>query len=131
MIVEEEEMRLECVVCGSEMDNFMSVEDGMQPTCGLAFETMGHYGSAYFDPMDGSKIELSICDPCVSKLVDRGVARVYPHSRANRQETITMDDEVEAYNRMMTAQTPEEYEEALTELLALELEFELALEGYV
>ena len=34
---------------------------------GVAFASYGHYGTAYFDPMDGSKIEIVICDPCLTE----------------------------------------------------------------
>ena len=57
---------LECFRCGKPLDNIMG-EDGQQPVGGLTFSTCGHYGSAFFDPLDGSSIELSICDECLSE----------------------------------------------------------------
>lgn len=68
---------LPCIVCGKEL---LAVsppsEDGAlaqnQPMHGLAFWTMGHYGSTVFDPMDGSTLEVSICDPCVTDARERG-----------------------------------------------------------
>lgn len=53
-----------CFKCDKEMENIME-EDGLQPIGGLAFITAGHYGSAVFDPMDGSCIEIAICDDCI------------------------------------------------------------------
>jgi hypothetical protein len=41
--------RCECIKCGKAMKNFQPPEEGLQPIGGLAFQTRGHYGSAYFD----------------------------------------------------------------------------------
>jgi hypothetical protein len=43
-----------------------------QPVDGLGFHTRGAYGSSYFDPMDGSYLELSICDGCVEEADKKG-----------------------------------------------------------
>lgn len=67
----------QCVACGVEMMNIMDSESGLQPNDGLAFSTRGHYGSTYFDPMNGSYIELAICDECVKRAVEDGRARIY------------------------------------------------------
>lgn len=53
------------------MDNFDP--EGVQPSGGVAFLSYGHYGSRTFDPMDGSFIELVICDSCILKLKERGL----------------------------------------------------------
>lgn len=55
---------LPCFVCG---ENLQSAAPGVvnQPLDGLAFTTHGHYGSGVYDPMDGSWLELNICDVCV------------------------------------------------------------------
>ena len=53
-----------CIACNREMPNINVA--GMQPSGGLCFSTGGHYGSAVFDPMDGSRLELSVCDSCVT-----------------------------------------------------------------
>ena len=36
-----------------------------QPEQATVFITNGHYGSTAFDPLDGSWLELNICDPCL------------------------------------------------------------------
>ena len=43
------------------------MEDGdiNQPYGGLAFQSEGHYGSTVFDPMDGTYLEVNICDECL------------------------------------------------------------------
>jgi hypothetical protein len=62
---------LRCVVCEKAM---MNISDKChQPIDGLAFHTCGHYGSTYFDPVDGSYLELSICDECVKEADRKGL----------------------------------------------------------
>lgn len=34
---------------------------------GVAFLSHGHFGSSVFDPMDGSIIQIVLCDPCLSE----------------------------------------------------------------
>lgn len=48
-----------CVRCDKKLENFMEGR-GFQPNYGLAFITYGHYGSTFFDPMDGSWMEIAI-----------------------------------------------------------------------
>lgn len=66
--------KLECIVCKKQLENIME-ERGVQPDSGLSFLTYGHYGSTVFDPMDGSFIEIVVCDDCVQSAIDNG--RVY------------------------------------------------------
>lgn len=55
-----------CIACGKPMKNYQ--DDGtLQPSGGLAFQTQGHYGSAVFDPMDGSLLEIAVCDDCIGR----------------------------------------------------------------
>lgn len=57
-------MTVGCIVCRKPLVN---IDDrGNQPSGGVEFTTYGHYGSAIFDPMDGSEIAINICDPCLS-----------------------------------------------------------------
>lgn len=69
-----------CVCCGMKMNNIATL--GYQPIGGLAFSTRGHYGSRYFDPMDGSYLELAVCDECVAEAArKRRVFRGKPNPR--------------------------------------------------
>jgi len=81
---------LTCICCGRGLQNINT--RGFQPDNGLAFATSGHYGSAYFDPMDGSWLEVAICDGCIRDADDRGVVRHWPErqqpSRAERIATL-------------------------------------------
>ena len=59
-----------CIRCDKRLEN---VTDGaFQPYDGLAFHTRGHYGSTYFDPLDGSYLRLAICDACVKVVDEKG-----------------------------------------------------------
>lgn len=58
---------LPCFKCGRILEN---VNDDLdidnQPYAGTAFETHGHYGSTYFDPMFANRwLEINICDACL------------------------------------------------------------------
>jgi len=65
---------------------------GVQPKDGLAFVTSGHYGSTYFDPMDGSWLEVAICDDCVKRADDRGIIRRGPPRRPSRSARAALDE---------------------------------------
>ena len=65
-------MALPCIVCHRHLDDAILNSETNQPYPGLEFFTYGHYGSTYFDPMDGSKLILNICDLCVESLEDSG-----------------------------------------------------------
>lgn len=82
------EQTCRCIACGKTMGNIQ--EDGtLQPKGGLAFQTQGHYGSTVFDPMDGSLLEIAVCDDCLGSasrrgdvvLVDSDGARPHPAPR--------------------------------------------------
>lgn len=38
---------------------------------GLHFRTYGHYGSTIFDPMDGTYLDVAICDECIMKNLNK------------------------------------------------------------
>lgn len=55
---------LSCFKCLSLLKNAWR-DAANQPSEGTCFITYGHYGSTAFDPMDGTYIEINICDPCL------------------------------------------------------------------
>lgn len=70
------ENKIPCLSCGEELDNlYYEMRDGnrveVHPMGGLHFRTYGHYGSTVFDPMDGSYLDIAICDECVTKNLDK------------------------------------------------------------
>lgn len=56
--------RTNCFKCERPLINVS--EKYNQPMSGLEFITYGHYGSSFFDPMDGSQISINICDDCLN-----------------------------------------------------------------
>lgn len=63
--------KLQCIACGKEMLNIME-DRGHQPKDGLSFHSYGHYGTTFFDPMDGSAIQIAVCDECLVKADAKG-----------------------------------------------------------
>lgn len=63
-------MNISCFKCDKELENFED-NDIIHPIEGLHFKSYGHYGTAVFDPMDGSSIDIVICDSCLSNNVDK------------------------------------------------------------
>lgn len=77
--------RVTCIRCEKQMRNFL--DDGRhQPDDGLAFFTQGHYGSTFFDPMDGGYLELSICDECVAWADEHGYVYRSPARRRSSED---------------------------------------------
>lgn len=64
----ETRLHLKCIKCAKEMENI--TPEGVQPCDGLAFHSYGHYGSAYFDPLDGTCIQIAVCDECLEAATD-------------------------------------------------------------
>lgn len=56
---------LTCICCSKGMDNI--TPNGVQPNDGVAFHSYGHYGSSFFDPLDGTCIQIVICDECLER----------------------------------------------------------------
>lgn len=60
-----------CLVCDKELENWNYTDDNerksFHPLDGLHFRSYGHYGSTVFDPMDGSSLDIAICDECLLK----------------------------------------------------------------
>jgi hypothetical protein len=57
---------LPCVVCGAWLENYRGATEN-HPMRGVEFVARGHYGSAVFDPQDGSRMIANICDECLKK----------------------------------------------------------------
>lgn len=76
--------KVTCLKCEQALESLLPDSQGHQPIRGLAFKTRGHYGSTYFDPMDGTYLELSVCDKCVRNADRKGY--IY-HSQPARAKT--------------------------------------------
>ncbi|MTH94743.1 hypothetical protein [Roseibium sp. RKSG952] len=68
--------------------------DEFQPLDGLAFSTPGHYGSTFFDPCDGTSIEIAVCDDCLKGLAENSeyVCRLNP---SVMRESATMKEDID------------------------------------
>lgn len=62
-----------CICCNRSVETAM--EGTTQPYAATSFNTIGHYGSTVFDPMDGSYLSINVCDDCLVKAAARGVVR--------------------------------------------------------
>lgn len=59
-------IQMHCIKCGVALES-ATVDSVVQPLNGLAFTSYGHFGSTVFDPMDGTTLEICICDECLTK----------------------------------------------------------------
>lgn len=59
------EKKIDCFVCDRQLSNWEYNDVEVHPMDGLQFRTYGHYGSTVFDPMNGSYLDIAICDRCV------------------------------------------------------------------
>jgi hypothetical protein len=55
---------LPCIVCKKELEALDSGSPN-HATDANSFQSMGQYGSTVFDPMDGTFLEVNICDACL------------------------------------------------------------------
>lgn len=78
-------MSLPCIVCLKPLEDALyEPSTGNQPHAGTAFVTTGHYGSTIYDPMDGSWLEVNICDPCIRLRSKDGFILRYPPEGSRR-----------------------------------------------
>jgi hypothetical protein len=76
---------LPCIVCGSKLKNFGSDEN--YPLRGVEFVAKGHYGSTVFDPRDGSRIIVNICDKCLAAAIALKKVEIIPLSKHDRGQS--------------------------------------------
>lgn len=77
-------MILSCIVCDSELsESFQGTEEN-QPHKATCFMTQGHYGSTFFDPMDGTWLEINVCDDCLKKAQEKKQILHYINYKNNR-----------------------------------------------
>jgi hypothetical protein len=67
-------MKLFCIKCNKSLENFMG-EDNHQPIGGLSLVGYGHYGCTVWDPMNGSFLEMAICDSCLSDAIKNNIVK--------------------------------------------------------
>lgn len=76
---------LTCIICDYQPDTAFNgwPGDGNQPYKAIAFHTRGHYGSTFFDPLDGTMIEINVCGSCLQKAVDKKQILYYDKNSKN------------------------------------------------
>lgn len=62
-----------CFKCNKPMERVFDGGWELQPNDGLHFDTTGAYGSTKFDPMDGSSLNIIICDDCIVEGAKQGL----------------------------------------------------------
>ena len=60
---------MKCFVCDKQLKEY----GHMHPDGAIHFLSYGHYGTTVFDPMDGSTINVFICDHCLRKKFQNAV----------------------------------------------------------
>lgn len=58
---------LDCAICGIQVE-WNGCPGMTNNPCATVFNAFGNYGSTMFDPMDGSYLEINICDECLKIL---------------------------------------------------------------
>lgn len=61
--------KIYCIVCDKELDHF--ADEKWHPINAVHFYSYGHYGSTHFDPMDGSSLNIAVCDDCLDKKTEK------------------------------------------------------------
>lgn len=61
-----------CLICGKVLQRETDQWEA-QPREGIMCSSQGNYGSAFFDPMDGTTLHFNICDQCVQDKAEEGV----------------------------------------------------------
>ncbi len=84
---------LRCIVCTEVLkpiwDPVIFPQDAQvnQPSGGMTFTSEGQYGTTVFDPMNGSFLEINICDDCMKMREAEGGFILHGTPRRSRRET--------------------------------------------
>lgn len=76
---------LPCFKCDKVLENVWD-DAPNQPHDATTFQTQGHYGSTVWDPMNGSALEINLCDECLRENI-RAVYVVRPTPRKEPTHT--------------------------------------------
>lgn len=61
-----------CIVCKKALNSVPSGSHNHADNAN-SFRATGQYGSTVFDPVDGSYLEVNICDPCIVDAAKSGL----------------------------------------------------------
>lgn len=77
-----------CICCKKPLEEIYPDVSFNQPLYALTFKTRGHYGSQVFDAMDGTYLELNVCDECVRAAVADRLVYINRHPYQPRELNI-------------------------------------------
>ena len=88
--------KLDCFCCGKSLDEVFpeDVQDGFTPYAGTKFYTYGHYGSTFWDSLDGEMVFMVMCDECLRSKPDRVAYMKKVRDHPARWEPFTPGEEV-------------------------------------
>jgi hypothetical protein len=76
-VVEKVSSAVPCIACATVLEPVFPADVATsnnipnQVYGGLIFSSYGNYGSFLYDPMDGSRLEIILCDDCISTAARR------------------------------------------------------------
>jgi hypothetical protein len=95
MTKEYKQAALPCIVCGEDLHGLDHRQN--HPNNGLEFTATGHYGTRVFDPMNGDRLAINVCDPCMDIAIERDMVG---HYVGNKRST-------EGYSRYKKRKLPD------------------------
>lgn len=68
-----------CLVCGRVFCNVVSTRQAPnQPYEAATFNSHGHYGCTVFDSMNSARLEINVCDDCLTSAQAQGRVGFWP-----------------------------------------------------
>ena len=80
-----------CFKCGRSLGSFDLKT--FHPTDGCDFITYGNYGSVEFDPCNGDKLHVIICDTCIEKGLGEGTVMLEGVVKRSREHSSDLSGE--------------------------------------
>lgn len=76
-----------CLCCGKKLTNITGDVQN-QPEDGVTFTSPGTYGSRVFDPLDGTYLEVNVCDACLTQAKTKGRVLTGQYAQAVIEEGV-------------------------------------------
>lgn len=73
--------KVPCLICGKRLDD-LGDGVGNHPDDGIEFTSPGHYGTRLFDPHDGTRLAVNLCDGCLEQKREEGRVLLVEPGRA-------------------------------------------------
>lgn len=75
---------MNCIVCNKKLLAFD--DNNFHPIGGVHFFSYGHYGTTVFDPMDGSTLNIFVCDQCLNTKKELTKTKKYNRINSNLED---------------------------------------------